>query len=115
MEPKAVAKAKIKYIRVTPRKMRVVTDLIRGRMVDEALSTLAFTHRRATRFLKKLLESAIANAKTKPNVDVDNLYVARALVEQGPTLRRFLPRAMGRATRVLKKTCHVQLELAELV
>jgi large subunit ribosomal protein L22 len=105
-------KAKLRYLRVSPRKTRLVADLIRGKDVAEALSTLQFTHRAASEPLRKLVESAIANAEAQ-SADVDRLFVSEIFVDQGPTLRRFRPRAMGRATRINKRTSHVTCVLAE--
>jgi large subunit ribosomal protein L22 len=103
------ATASLKYLRITPRKVRVVADLIRGKKVDQALAQLAYVEKRAALPLAKLLRSAVANADqaTKGQLDVDRLYVRELQVGQGPSLRRFMPRAMGRAFKVLKKTSHI--------
>lgn len=107
------AKATARYIRMTPRKTRVIIDMIRSKYVDEALEALRFTNRRATGPVEKVLSSAIANAKELFNAQVSNLYVAEAFVDEGPTLKRYLPRAMGRATRVEKKTSHITVVVKE--
>ena len=101
------AKASVKYVRTSPRKMRRVVDLIRGQHVQEARRILRFSPLGASRDVEKLLDSAGANAERQPGVIADNLLVDRAWVDEGPTLRRFRPRAYGRATRVRKRTSHV--------
>jgi large subunit ribosomal protein L22 len=100
---------------MAPRKLGVVADLVRGKNVGQALSILKFTKRAAAAPISKLLKSAIANATdlSKGQVDIDKLYVKSIHVDQGPTSRRFMPRAMGRATRINKKTAHVHVTLAE--
>src|SRR5271165_3716600 len=106
--PKATAK--LSNLRIAPRKVRIVADLIRGQSVGAALSTLKFTTKSASKPLAKLLRSAVANAEQKDeNVDVDRLVVHAITVDQGPTARRYMPRAMGRASRINKKTSHVQI------
>ena len=101
------ARATSKYLRTSPRKMRRVVDLIRGQHVAEATRILRFSGLGASRDVEKLLRSAVANAEAQPGVVADNLMVARAWVDEGPTLKRFRPRAYGRATRVRKRTAHV--------
>lgn len=108
------AKAVLRYIRISPRKARYVADLVRGKPVEEALNTLAFTTRRAGTILSKLLKSAIANAGQDESIDVDTLYVKKICVDEGPTMKRFRPRAMGRATRVRKRTSHITIVLDEM-
>jgi large subunit ribosomal protein L22 len=100
---------------MAPRKVAVVVSLVRGMPVSRALSTLQFTRRAAARPVKKLIESAVANATdiSKGAVDVDQLWVKSISVDQGPTVRRYLPRAMGRATRINKKTSHVHVVLSD--
>lgn len=110
------AKAMLRLARVSARKARLVADLIRGRGVDEALEILTFTRKKSAPLFHRLLESAIANAEyhaTQENrkLDVDSLIVSKVLVDQGPTLRRFRPRARGMATKVLKKTSHITVEV----
>jgi len=97
----------MKYVRTTPRKMRRAIDLIRGQHAEEARRILKFSTLGASEDLEKLLNSAIANAEQNPGVVSDNLWVSRAWVDEGPTLRRYRPRAYGRATRVRKRTSHV--------
>ncbi len=108
------SKANLRHLRLAPRKVRAVADLVRGRPVGEALSMLRFTPKAAARPVSKLLRSAVANAEhSGKDVDVDRLVVATITVDQGPSLRRFMPRAMGRASKVLKKTSHVQVTLSD--
>ncbi len=106
-------RAKLKFGRVAPRKARLVADLIRGKGSEEALNILTFTQKSAARDLVKLLRSAIANATQKKNVDVDRLYVKAITVDEGPTMKRFMPRALGRATSIRRKTSHIQIVLDE--
>ena len=105
-------RAKLRYLRVSARKTRLVVDLVRGKSVDEAINILTFTRRSASEPVRKLIESAIANAESA-NANVDRLFVDTIFVDEGPTLRRFRPRAMGRATRINKRTSHVTCVLAE--
>lgn len=107
------AKAILRFCRVAPRKARIVANMIRGRNVEEAISLLEFTPKRSAQIVRKVLHSAIANAEDVGDVDVDQLYVKTITVDQGPTLRRFRPRAQGRAYRVNKKTSHISLVVAE--
>lgn len=105
--------ASLRYLRMSPQKVRLVVDLIRGKAVEEALNLLTFSNKSAARPLAKLLKSAVANADNKGGVDLDKLVVHTATVDQGPTWRRWLPRAQGRATRIRKHTSHVTLVLGE--
>ncbi len=109
MESKAV----LKYIRVTPRKARLVIDLIRGRGVETALGTLEFNTKAVSTPIGKLLRSAIANAENNMNLDVDKLYIKKAFVDAGPTLKRMRPRAMGRGNAIRKRTSHITIVLDE--
>lgn len=109
MEAKAVAR----YIRMSSRKARYVADLIRGKKVEDALDVLAFTPRRASNTVSRLLKSAIANAGQNESIDVDTLYVKKIFVDEGPMLKRFRPRAMGRAARIRKRTSHITVILDE--
>ncbi len=106
-------RAKLKYVRVGPRKARLVADLIRGKKSEEALNILSFTKKMPARVMIKLLKSAIANAAQKKNVDVDRLYVKKISVDQGATWKRFTPRALGRATPIRKRTSHISIVLDE--
>jgi len=107
------AKAILRFCRVAPRKARIVADMIRGRNVEEAISLLEFTPKRSAQIVRKVLHSAIANAEDTTEVDVDRLFVKKITVDQGPTLKRYRPRAQGRAFRINKKTSHIILVVAE--
>jgi large subunit ribosomal protein L22 len=98
---------------MSPRKVRLVADLVRGKGVEDALKTLRFAQRAACLPLKKLIESAVANAENNHGLDIDTLWVREIRVDEGPTLKRFRPRAQGRAFRVRKRTSHVSVVLAE--
>jgi len=112
MSNDAVASAKLRYVRISPQKARLVADMVRGQDVDDALRTLKFTQKRSAPMISKLISSAVANAAdVDPTVEVADLYVKTIFVDGGPTLRRYLPRAQGRATRILKRTSHITLEL----
>jgi large subunit ribosomal protein L22 len=105
------ARATVKYVRTSPRKMRRTVDLIRGQHVAEARRILRLSTLGASRDVEKLLNSAVANAEQRPGVIEENLLVSKAWVDEGPTLRRYRPRAYGRATRVRKRTSHVTIVL----
>jgi large subunit ribosomal protein L22 len=108
------AKATVRYVRVSPPKARRVIDLIRGRGVEEARRILRFSNLGAARTIEKALDSAVANAEQTPGVIPQNLVVDRAFVDEGPTLKRWRPRAYGRATRIRKRTSHVTVVLKSL-
>ena len=109
--PKAIAKD----IRISSRKVRIVIDLIRGKQVDEALAILRFTPKAASPVVEKVLLSAIANAENNPPyLNRDNLYVAEVYANQGPTLKRFMPRAKGSASPILKRSSHITVILDEI-
>jgi large subunit ribosomal protein L22 len=103
------AKASVKYVRTSPRKLRRVVGLIRGQHVEEARRILRFSPLGATHEVEKLLNSAVANAEQTPGVIPQNLVIERAWVDEGPTLRRYRPRAYGRATKVRKRTSHMTM------
>lgn len=103
------ARATAKFVRISPTKARQVVDLIRGRHIDDARRVLKFTQRGPSPTVAKVLESAIANAEHNRDLPADELVVTRAWVDEGPTLRRFRPRALGRATRIRKRTCHISV------
>lgn len=109
METRAVAR----FVRISPRKVRLVMDEVRGKKVEEALNMLSFAPQRGASVLKKLINSAVANAGQNSNTDVDSLYLKRLYADQGPALKRWRPRALGRATRILKKTSHLTVILDE--
>src|ERR1700690_3678036 len=106
-------KASLKFARMAPRKIRLVADMVRGKGVNEAIQILTFVNKKSAPILKKLVQSAVANADQKKTVDLDTLYVKHISVDQGPTLKRYMPRAMGRASEIKKKTSHVNLILEE--
>jgi large subunit ribosomal protein L22 len=107
------AKAIARHVRIAPRKVRLVVDLIRGKKASEALAILKFTPKAASPVVEKVLNSALANADHNYNMDLDNLYVTEVFVDQGPTLKRFRPRAQGRAFRIHKRTSHITVVLGE--
>lgn len=106
-------KASLKFARVGSQKARQVVDLVRGKDVDEALRILTVTNRKTAVLVKKLIESAVANADQKKTIDIDRLFVKTICVDQGPKLKRFKPRAQGRATPFIKKTSHINVILDE--
>src|SRR5512134_3098792 len=109
METRAVSK----HLRISPQKARLVGDMIRGKRVEEALMILDFVPRKAARMISKTLRSVIANAENTQRVDVDRLFVSRIVVDEGVTLKRFLPRAHGRATGLKKRSSHVTIVVDE--
>ena len=109
MEAKAVAK----YIRISPRKARQVVDLIRGKRGAEAKAILKVTPNKGAELVENVLKSAIANAEHNYDMNVDELYVSQAYVDQGPSLKRFKPRAMGRADGIKKRTSHITVMVSE--
>ena len=108
-----VAKAHLKYARISPRKVKIVLDLIRGKDVATAMAILKNTPKSASEYLTKLLRSAVANAENNFNMDASKLYVSECFVCPGPTLKRIMPRAQGRAYRILKRTSHVTIAVSE--
>ena len=108
-----VAKAHLKYARISPRKVKIVLDLIRGKDVATAMAILKNTPKSASEYLTKLLRSAVANAENNFNMDASKLYVSECFVCPGPTLKRIRPRAQGRAFRIDKRTSHVTLAVSE--
>ena len=109
MEAKAVAK----YIRIAPRKVRVVMNLIRGKSIAEAFAILKFTPKAGADVIEKVLRSAVANAENNFDMNVDELYVSSAYVDQGPTLKRIHPRSRGQAFSIFKRTSHVTVVVSE--
>ena len=109
------SKAVARFIRVSPRKARLVVDLIRGKDLAKAQQILEYTPRAAARVVAKVLDSAAANAENNAKMNPDDLFVATVYVDEGPTLKRFRPRAMGRATRINKRTSHITIILEEKV
>jgi large subunit ribosomal protein L22 len=106
-------KARAKFIRTAPRKARMVTELVKGKGVGEALNILAFTKKAPAKIVAKLLRSAVANADQMKNIDVDTLFIKQITVDQGPTMKRYRPRAMGRATIIRRRMSHITVVLEE--
>lgn len=109
MEAKAIAR----HVRISPRKARLVVDMVRGRGVEEALGALEFTPKKGAKLVAKTLRSAVANAENNLSLDVDRLFVKSAEVSEGPTGKRFMPRAQGRTTPIRKRTSHITIVLVE--
>ncbi len=109
MEVRAVSK----YLRVSPHKARLVADMVRGKKVNDALTILKFTPKKSGRLINKTLRSAVANAGNEKSIDVDTLFIKTILIDEGPRLKRWRPRAMGRATKILKGSSHITVVLAE--
>ncbi|WP_281884045.1 50S ribosomal protein L22 [Paenibacillus sp. YYML68] len=107
------SKAVLRYVRIAPRKAQLVVDLIRGKQVGEAIAILRHTPKAASPIVEKLLNSAIANAEHNYSMDPNNLVISQVFVDQGPTLKRFRPRAMGRASRINKRTSHITVVVSE--
>ena len=111
--PVTEARAIARYVRISPRKVRLVVDLIRGKRVGEALAILRHTPKAASPVVEKVLQSAIANATHNYNMDPNDLYVAKIYVDEGPTLKRFIPRSRGMANRINKRTSHITVVVSE--
>ncbi len=109
MEAQAVAK----YLRLSSRKVRLSADLIRGKGVEEALNILLHTPKLGAKVVSKVVRSALANAKQNKSIDVDTLFIKTIFINQGPTLKRFRPRPMGRSGRIRKRSCHITVVLSE--
>jgi large subunit ribosomal protein L22 len=103
--------AKLRNVRLSPRKARLVVDMVRGKGIQEAMNILQFSPQKTAPILSKLLKSAVANAEQKGVSDVDQLFVKTVMVDQGPVLKRFMPRAQGRASRIRKPTSHITVVL----
>ncbi|MEI7449406.1 MAG: 50S ribosomal protein L22 [Desulfomonile sp.] len=103
----------LRYAHISPRKARLVADLVRGMPAGAAMGMLSFTPKKAAGIIKKVLQSALANASQSSGVDEDKLFVSRITVDEGPTAKRWSPRAMGRATRIRKRTSHICVALEE--
>lgn len=102
-----------KYIRLSPQKCRLVVDQIRSEPVERALDILRFSPKKAAVPVKKVLDSAIANAEHNEGADIDQLWIDQAMVDEAPTLKRFRPRAKGRGVRILKRNCHITLSVSD--
>ena len=107
------AKAHAKQIRISPQKARLVADLVRGKAVETAINTLRFMPKKGARILRKVIESALANASQNEVIDVDTLYIKTIFIDGGPMLKRIRPRAQGRASRILKRSSHITVVLDE--
>ncbi len=105
--------ARLKGARISAQKARLVADQVRGKPVEEALNLLEFSNKKAAHIVKKVLDSAIANAENNEGADVDELKVSTVFVDEGMTLKRLRPRAKGRADRILKRTCHITVKVAD--
>jgi len=106
-------KARARFIRISPSKVRLVAREISGKKADEAMALLRFLPHRGARVLRKVLESAVANAEQRSQIDVDDLFIKGIQVDGGPVLKRFMPRAMGRVNRILKRSSHITVVLDE--
>jgi large subunit ribosomal protein L22 len=115
-QTRSVVRAEAKFVRVSPRKARLVVDHIRGRTVPEARTILAFTTRAVAVDVEKVLRSAVANAESNPNLrwNGDDLYISSAQVDEGPTIKRWRARARGRVSSIKKRTCHITITVAQL-
>ncbi|MGO1922770.1 MAG: 50S ribosomal protein L22 [Jeotgalicoccus sp.] len=109
MQSKAVAKT----VRIAPRKVRLILDLVRGKEVGEAISILKLTNKRSSPVVEKLVQSAVANAEHNYDMDIENLYISEIFADEGPTMKRFRPRAQGRATKINKRTSHITVVVKE--
>ena len=107
------AKAVAKFVRIAPRKVRIVIDLIRGKDIADAFAILKFTPKRGSKLIEKVLKSAVANAENNFDMDSNNLYVAACYVDQGPTLKRIQPRSRGQAFSILKRSSHITVIVKE--
>lgn len=107
------AKAHLRYVRISPRKARLVVDMIRGMDTTQAKAVLNFVPKKAAGIVKKLLDSAISNAVENHGMKEENLYISKIYIDQGPTLKRWRPRARGRADRILKRTSHITIYVSQ--
>jgi large subunit ribosomal protein L22 len=105
--------AVLRFVRLSPQKARLIADQVRGQKVEQALNLLKFSNKRAADIIRKVLESAIANAENNDGADVDELKVKEIFVDQGPVMKRIQPRAKGRADRILKRTSHITIRVAD--
>ncbi len=107
------AVAKLRYARVSPQKCRLVADMVRGQSVGSALQTLTFSSKKSAGIVRKVIESAIANAEHNFGADIDELKVSAIMVDEAPTLKRFRARAKGRGTRIIKRNSHITVKVAD--
>jgi large subunit ribosomal protein L22 len=105
--------ARLRFARISPQKCRLVADMVRGKAVGEALTTLEYTPKKAARIVKKVLESAIANAEHNHGADIDELKVSAIMVDEAPTFKRFMARAKGRGNRIIKRNSHITVQVAD--
>ncbi len=105
--------ARLRYARISPQKCRLVADMVRGKPVGEALQTLQFTPKKAAGVVRKVLESAIANAEHNHGADIDELKVSAIMVDEAPTFKRFMARAKGRGNRIIKRNSHITVQVAD--
>ena len=105
--------AKLRFSRISPQKCRLVADQVRGQSVERALEILTFSNKKSAVIVKKVLESAIANAEHNEGADIDELTVSTVFIDEGPTMKRIKPRAKGRANRILKRTSHVTIKVSD--
>ena len=105
--------AQVSYVRISPRKMRLIVDVVRGKPVEEAIDLLYFTRKSGAREVRKLLQSAVANGEQRVGLKTEAFYIHRITVGPGPTLKRFRSRSMGRANQIKKRTSHVKVELTD--
>jgi len=106
-------KASDKHVGISAQKVRLLADLVRGMTVSDAISTIEYTPKAGSRYVGKLLNSAVANAGSREGIDVDTLFVKKIYVDEGPTMKRFRAKSMGRGTRILKRSCHITIVLDE--
>jgi large subunit ribosomal protein L22 len=106
-------KASDKHVGISAQKVRLIADLVRGMPVSDAISTIEYTPKAGSRYVGKLLHSAVANAGSREGIDVDTLFVKTIYVDEGPTMKRFRAKSMGRGTRILKRSCHITIVLDE--
>ncbi len=106
-------KASLKFARVGDQKAKIVANMVRGKMVNDAIRILTFDKKKSAQLIKKLVESAVANAEQKQVIDIDNLYIKEIMVDKGPFMKRYQPRAQGRAFVIKKKSSHISLVLDE--
>ena len=105
--------AVLKFTRLAPNKARLLADLVRGKKVDEALNILKFSNQKSARVIRKVLESAIANAENNNGADVDELKIREIFIDEGPVMKRIMPRAKGRADRIVKPTSHITVRVSD--
>jgi large subunit ribosomal protein L22 len=108
-----MVKAVARYVRISPQKVSMLVDAVKGKPVEKAINTIRFMPQKGARIVEKVLRSAVANADQKPDIDIDNLVVGNLIVDRGPMFKRFRARARGRGTRILKPTSHITVILTE--